>query len=256
MKVSTKEAYITGLYLAKFEELALEKLECKTWMEAYMKISNILGYLHSTIKHHRDSFDALLPNKRNGWHKRKPYQTVQQIFDEFGDYSFDRLTQVVEQIFEEHLLSNLHNSTYINNLDTAKKETFMNIALQEKKHKNQEMNQREKECVLNIWEKEGGKREVPIFDCQSYLLVGIADLVTQNEIIEVKDIKNWKHAIGQVFAYWRHYDLKLIPRIHLFSADGANDYRIELCKSLMEEVFYPHTNLTYVTSTEDYKEYL
>ncbi|AFZ03914.1 hypothetical protein Cal6303_5024 [Calothrix sp. PCC 6303] len=65
------------------------------------------------------------------------------------------------------------------------------------------------------------------------------DLITDTEVIEVKDIKNWKHAVGQIFAYWYYLDNRdeLSPRIYLFGGDGIDDNRIQLCKSLTNKIF-------------------
>ncbi|MBE9198793.1 hypothetical protein IQ233_06660 [Nodularia sp. LEGE 06071] len=114
-----------------------------------------------------------------------------------------------------------------------------------------------------MWEIEGGDREVPIIDYESCLLVGRADLITDKEVIEVKDIKNWKHAVGPVFAYWYYFseyptsvNKQLIPRIHLFRGNGFDDYKITLCESLMKTVFYPHTDSIRVTYAEDFDEFI
>ena len=73
-------------------------------------------------------------------------------------------------------------------------------------------NNKVEEEVKNILSKKlNGKTEVL---CES----GYIDIVTNKEIIEVKYIDDWKHALGQVLSY--HVDDKynmLQPRIHLFS---------------------------------------
>ncbi len=83
-------------------------------------------------------------------------------------------------------------------------------------------------------------------------------LITDKEVIEVKDIKNWKHAVGQVFAYWYYFseypnsvNKQLITRIHLFGGDGFDDYRIKLCESLIKKLFYSDTDLIKVTYAEE-----
>jgi len=43
---------------------------------------------------------------------------------------------------------------------------------------------------------------------------GVADIVTEATVIEVKNVANWKAAIGQVMAYSR--DLRLYPELALF----------------------------------------
>lgn len=69
----------------------------------------------------------------------------------------------------------------------------------------------EEDIRNNLSKNLNGKTEVK---CDS----GYIDIVTDEEIIEVKHIDNWKHALGQVLSY--HVDKnfkKLKQRIHLFS---------------------------------------
>lgn len=71
----------------------------------------------------------------------------------------------------------------------------------------------EKRVADALQAQEGGRREV---QCS----LGRVDLVTGNEIVEVKTITSWKHALGQVLAYRSCFD-NYGARIHLFSqGDG------------------------------------
>lgn len=45
--------------------------------------------------------------------------------------------------------------------------------------------------------------------------IGIPDILTESQVIEVKQGKNWKHAIGQVLVYRLYYP-EHTARIHLF----------------------------------------
>ncbi len=68
---------------------------------------------------------------------------------------------------------------------------------------------------------------------------GIADLVTDKELIEVKNCINWQQAIGQILDYAQHYPNKTM-RIHLFGAKAdtkAIDAR-RICAPLNIEVTY------------------
>jgi hypothetical protein len=49
-------------------------------------------------------------------------------------------------------------------------------------------------------------------------LHGYADIVTQNEIIEIKNAEDYKHAIGQILSYAQAFE-HLNKRIHLFHED-------------------------------------
>lgn len=62
--------------------------------------------------------------------------------------------------------------------------------------------------------------------------VGRIDLLTEYEIIEIKEIDNWKHALGQIIAYSMFYPLKQ-KRIHLFGKSTINKNLITtICNKL------------------------
>ena len=60
-------------------------------------------------------------------------------------------------------------------------------------------------------------KQIP--NCQTQVLtkVGQIDILTPNEIIEVKNVRAWKAALGQVLIYGRQYPSHSL-RIHLFGA--------------------------------------
>lgn len=67
---------------------------------------------------------------------------------------------------------------------------------------------RERAVSDKLAQTEGGCREV-------WVPTGLVDVVTADEVIEVKHYRLWKAAIGQVLLY--HQDLPhLKPRIHLY----------------------------------------
>lgn len=251
------EAHIAGLYLAKFNEDALTELGCKTWDEVYIKIGHILGYKKRTIRNKRDYFDTFFNNERQGWHKEQPYKTVREVFAEYGNYDFRRFSEIVHKILNNDFLFSVYDPSFITNLSLNEKEHLQQAVTQEREQKDKYRNPEEKRHVLALWEQEGGTREVPIFDSETNYLVGIADLITNKEVIEVKYIKNWKHAVGQVFAYWYYLSFNsntgnnnFIPRIHLFGGKGINDDKIHLCQSVMNNVFSDYIGSTVVTYAE------
>jgi len=246
-----RDTYTVCLYLSKFNKDAVKELGCKTQKEALTKISTVLNAKFSTVKLLRDQFDPFFPNGRKGW--KKPGRIAINTVDEFGNYDFKNLTKIVKNILEEKSLF----GERFNNFKDAERESLKQVFETEKMLKQKERSPEEEKCVLALYKVEGGKREVPIFDEKSHLLVGIADLITHKEIIEVKNIKNWKHALGQIFTYWYYEaNIDLIPRVHLFGGYGIADDRMKLCQSLMKKIFYPYTNLiTKVTYAEDFPEF-
>ena len=67
------------------------------------------------------------------------------------------------------------------------------------------------------------KRENLIATRELQVGAGFIDIVTNDEIIEVKEASSWKHALGQVLAYkFSLGDKNKKMRIHLFSYDDKN----------------------------------
>ncbi len=78
----------------------------------------------------------------------------------------------------------------------------------------------EKEIQQRLHENLGGEIEV-------YTKFGYIDLLTQTELIEIKDGSAWKHGLGQLLAYRKFY-LNHNLRLHLFNID-VNDEITEWC---------------------------
>lgn len=57
---------------------------------------------------------------------------------------------------------------------------------------------------------------------------GYIDIVTDTQIIEVKNVERWKHALGQILAYGTDEKYShLQPRIHLFNVDKIIETEIK-----------------------------
>lgn len=73
--------------------------------------------------------------------------------------------------------------------------------------------------------------------------VGKIDIKTETEIIEVKNVKNWKHALGQIQAYSKYYP-KHTKRIHLYG--DATKEKLEVietsCKKFKVNVSFEPAN--------------
>lgn len=60
--------------------------------------------------------------------------------------------------------------------------------------------------------------------------IGRLDILTNDEIIEVKEFSKWKHAIGQILSYATKYPLHK-PRIHLYGEMNKDAYEVyKICK--------------------------
>lgn len=90
------------------------------------------------------------------------------------------------------------------------------------KNKSKAQQSPERVCVLRLKRQLGGKLEVST-------PVGRIDLLTQRQVIEVKEVSFWKSALGQVLAYGDYYPHHG-KRIHLFGGcDSSSRAIIEKC---------------------------
>jgi hypothetical protein len=81
----------------------------------------------------------------------------------------------------------------------------------------------EKEVQLRLQNEEGGVIEV---SCE----YGRVDLLTEREVVEVKAIGAWKHALGQALAYSGCFP-KHKPRVHLFVSELDDSVDVSsICK--------------------------
>lgn len=74
--------------------------------------------------------------------------------------------------------------------------------------KKKRLKPRESDYSINLATQLNGKREVST-------LAGNIDILTESEIIEVKSVQMWKHALGQVLVYGKYYPSHQ-KRIHLY----------------------------------------
>lgn len=82
--------------------------------------------------------------------------------------------------------------------------------------RNVKPNQTENNVRNKLQEQIGGVKEV-------ITSAGNIDLLTSHSIIEVKHIKSWKHALGQILVYSKYYPSHT-KRIHLFG-NTTTEYR-------------------------------
>ena len=81
---------------------------------------------------------------------------------------------------------------------------------------------------------EKGEKEV---QCKT----GSVDVLTKKEVIEVKRIKSWKHAVGQVLIYNLEFPRRK-PRIHLYG-QCSDEYQLMIesyCHQLGVKVSWEH----------------
>jgi hypothetical protein len=96
-RIAAREKLILiGLYLSKYDSLALKRLGFDTFVEAFNVIGYAMGSRPASIKNYRDEFDPLFPNRRKGWHKRKTRTYCLRVFEEYKSLDLESFTGLVE----------------------------------------------------------------------------------------------------------------------------------------------------------------
>lgn len=88
-------AIFIGLYLSRFNRLALEAFEFTGFHQAYNVLGYALNIKPKSINNYRDEFDPYFPNGRKGWNREmKPQSKV--IFELAKDLTFEQFTFVIK----------------------------------------------------------------------------------------------------------------------------------------------------------------
>lgn len=86
---------LAGLFLSKYDTLALAKLGFGTFTEAFNVIGYALGGRPASIKNYRDEFDPFFPNPRMGWHKRALRDHCRKALEEHKDTDLESFSSLV-----------------------------------------------------------------------------------------------------------------------------------------------------------------
>jgi hypothetical protein len=90
---------LCGLYLSKYDSLALKELGFESFVEAFNILGYAMGSKPASIKNYRDEFDPLFPNSRKGWHKRPIRAYCLKLFEENRDLDFESFTSLIKSFF-------------------------------------------------------------------------------------------------------------------------------------------------------------
>lgn len=93
-----KPEYVICLYLAKFSPKSYENLGFSSWTECFNVLADRLNVKPSTLKNHRDTFDAIYPNERKGWHQRELRPMALETFERYDKWSEEALFTEVKKL--------------------------------------------------------------------------------------------------------------------------------------------------------------
>lgn len=89
---------IIAYYLSEYDMRAVETLSYPNRSVAFSEISIAMGKPDNYLKRRRDEFDVITSSHRRGQCNRPVLPAVQTIFDEFHNFAFEEITQVVKDI--------------------------------------------------------------------------------------------------------------------------------------------------------------
>ena len=109
-RIATREKLIlVGLYLSKYDSLALKHLGFDSFVEAFNAFGYAMSSKPASVKNYRDEFDPLFPNRRKGWHKRKVRSYCLKVFEEYKNLDLQSFTALVKSFvgYDESVWSQL-----------------------------------------------------------------------------------------------------------------------------------------------------
>ena len=112
-----ENAKIIGLFLSKFDRMALEIMGFKSYAEAFNVISLAINININSIKNYRDEYDPYLSTKRKGWRNRPMRVNAEDIYFRYKDFEFNELYNIVKSIIigNVRLDTNYDNQAIISN---------------------------------------------------------------------------------------------------------------------------------------------
>ena len=180
------------------------------WFKNYRRNNQTLAYVQALENVVGISSSELMQSRQGGSAKSQGTWVHPQVATHLAQWiSPEFAVQVTTWISEWRLLSQKNDLEYIRGLQDIKPgDTKYGV---------------EKEIQDRLHKQLGGEIEV----CTEF---GYIDLLTTNELIEIKESSNWKHGVGQLLAYGVFYKNHRI-RLHLFGTDYVSDSIYDFCRT-------------------------
>ena len=99
--ITTRDkAILMGLFLSRFDNLALESFGFTGFRQAYNVLGLSIGVKPNSINNYRDEFDPYFPNERKGWRNRNLRDYCKEYMDATADMSFDEFYNVIKYFLD------------------------------------------------------------------------------------------------------------------------------------------------------------
>jgi hypothetical protein len=90
------KAILIGLYLSKYDNIALVELGFDGFNQAFNILGYSIGVKPASIKNYRDEFDPYFSNQRKGWHKRALRDYCKQFHDTYSALALPEFTGLIK----------------------------------------------------------------------------------------------------------------------------------------------------------------
>ena len=97
MTDTNRKEMLAGLFLSKFSAEGLKRLGYKSFKDAYVGLSNLVGGNPLSVRNYRDEFDPVFPNGRKGYHGRKMMPSRKAMLDKFGAMGLEEMADLLEE---------------------------------------------------------------------------------------------------------------------------------------------------------------
>ena len=123
METLIRNLSIIAYYLSEYDMQAVETLGYPNRSVAFSEISIVMGKPDNYLKRRRDELDVITSSHRRGQCNRSVLPAVQSIFDEFHDFTFEEITQVVKGIIAKkdptQALESSQDAIYLREIDNT-----------------------------------------------------------------------------------------------------------------------------------------
>lgn len=94
-----------GLFLSRFDKMALNGLGFSSFRQAYNVLGFAIGFLPKSIQNYRDEFDPFFPNHRKGWRNRELRDYCRVIKDTTQKMSFDEMLNMIKGFLDNSIIN-------------------------------------------------------------------------------------------------------------------------------------------------------
>ena len=98
------KAVLIGLFLSRFDKLALESFGFTGFRQAYNVLGLSIGFIPKSIQNYRDEFDPYFPNERKGWRNRNLRDYCKEYMDATADMSFEQFYNVIKSFLDGNII--------------------------------------------------------------------------------------------------------------------------------------------------------